>query len=108
MPARREIALALGITLRKTRFIKHELRIVKNFGLAAFAADNSQDSELTKSTNNLSEIVANSFHALPREENSTKEPFFAGGPYDSPTGFDPHDKQLQQVLDKIRVRLTPP
>src|SRR5437016_13421139 len=29
VPARREIALALGITLRKTRFIKHELRIVK-------------------------------------------------------------------------------
>jgi hypothetical protein len=33
---------------------------------------------------------------------------FAGGPYDSPTGFDPNDEPLKQVLENIRASLTSP
>lgn len=79
-----------------------------SLALSAYAADNPQGGELANHANELSAILTHSFRTLPRDRKTKAEAFFAGGPYDSPTGFDPHDERLQKVLENIRASLNSP
>ena len=76
--------------------------------LSAFVADlpagKSRD-ELAAHQEALREILTKSFHASANDQKLGKEKQFAGGPYDSPTGFDPHNMQLKATLDFIRKNL---
>jgi hypothetical protein len=76
--------------------------------LSAFAADDPQNGELANRTDALRAILTNSFRSLPMDRKMKAEVTFAGGPYDSPTGFDPNDERLKQVLENIRASLTSP
>ena len=79
-----------------------------SLALAAFAADDPQNGELANRADALRAILTNSFRSLPADRKMKAEATFAGGPYDSPTGFDPKDEQLKQVLKDIRARLASP
>lgn len=79
-----------------------------SLALAAYCADNPQNAALAKDTETLQEILSKSFRTLPRDKQLTSEPFFVGGPYDSPTGFDPHEERLKQVRESIQKSLTRP
>jgi hypothetical protein len=79
-----------------------------SLALSAYAADNPQRGDLANHANDLQGILTNSFRSLPTDRKMTAEPFFAGGPYDSPTGFDHHDERLQKVLENIRASLNSP
>ena len=79
-----------------------------SLALSAHAADSPSSGDLTKHSDSLREILANSFRSLPQERKLNQEEFFAGSPYDSPTGFDPHDERTKKVLEYIRASLTSP
>lgn len=79
-----------------------------SLALSAYAADGQQSNELTKNADALREILTNSFRSLPQDRKLTKEATFAGESYDSPTGFNPKDEKLKQVLKDIRTSLTTP
>jgi hypothetical protein len=76
--------------------------------LSAFSVDHPQSGELAKGADDLRAILTNSFRSLPLDRKMKAEATFAGGPYDSPTGFDPKDERLQQILKDIRASLTSP
>ena len=90
-----------------TRWEQH---VQLSLALAAYSADYPQDRELASNTEDLADLLANSFRIVRRERNLWEEKFFAGGPYDSPSAFDPNPNEaiLKQVLEKIRTRLTSP
>jgi hypothetical protein len=79
-----------------------------SLALTAYSADNPQSGELANRTDTLRQILTNSFRSLPQDRNMKKEATFAGGQYDSPTGFDPNDEPLKQVLKDIRASLASP
>jgi hypothetical protein len=76
--------------------------------LNAYNADDPQSMALVKDANELRVILSESFRTLPRDKFSKNQPFFTGGPYDSPTGFDPNDERLKKVRERTWANLTPP
>ncbi|MGI8982115.1 MAG: cytochrome c3 family protein [Pirellulaceae bacterium] len=72
-----------------------------HLALTAFVADRPDDSGLIAANDKLGDLLANSFHASATERKMGKGDRFRGGPYDSPTGFDPNDPKLKAALDLI-------
>lgn len=75
---------------------------------SAFTADRPTSGELAKQSESLREMLANSFETLPPKQKTHKDNAFTGGPYDSPSGFDPDDQRLKQILQQIRGSLATP
>jgi hypothetical protein len=85
-----------------------EEQVQFSLALSAFAADQPAGSELAKNSASLADLLANSFRTLPPDRKIHQDAVFAGGPYDSPSGFDPDDKRLIQILQQIRGSLESP
>jgi hypothetical protein len=79
-----------------------------SLALSAYAADDPHHGELAKHGDGLRAILTNSFRSLPQDRKMKAEATFAGRSYDSPTGFDPNDERLKQVLENIRAHLASP
>ena len=79
--------------------------------MSAYVADlpsGSSKSNLAARHAALREILTKSFRSSAPERKIGKEEWFAGGPYDSPTGFNPEDESLKATLVQIRASLAPP
>lgn len=102
------LKLAEGQQAAGSPGIGWEEHVQFSLALAAYCADNPQNAALAKDTETLQQILSKSFRTLPRDKQLTSEPFFIGGPYDSPTGYDAHEERLKQVRENIQTSLTPP
>ncbi|MFN0019682.1 MAG: cytochrome c3 family protein [Pirellulaceae bacterium] len=100
--------LASGHTATGSAGTLWEENVKLLMALTAYIADDPRKVALAKETEELGVILSQSFLTLPRDKLMKNQPFFTGGPYDSPTGFDPNDKELKQLLQQIRGSLATP
>jgi hypothetical protein len=88
-----------------TRWEEH---VHLSLALSAHAADHPRSGDLGKHADALNAMLVNSFRTLRRDGKLEEAPTFAGGPYDSPSGFDPNDERLKTLLENIRASLNAP
>ncbi|MCE9527373.1 MAG: hypothetical protein K8R36_15105 [Planctomycetales bacterium] len=102
------INLADGQPVTRSAGTLWEENVKLLLALNAYNADDLGNVALAKDTDDLRMILSRSFRTLPRDRLIKIQPFFTGGPYDSPTGFDPNEERLKNLRKKIWASLTPP